>query len=367
MSSIPNLNTLRTGRGRPRLRRGGRGVSSNNDGSSTVDEGASRDKIIQQTDHDASSSRMSAIELGYLQDDFAKLFWPASETVPKRYPIINRGTYVRSHAIDKLVKCFLESEPKRKKQIISLGAGSDTRFFRFQKNGAFRGIDVEYHELDFEANVNNKRQVIRNSTRLSDEIRYGEMDDAFYRLHAIDLRDLTTKSPPAIPDLDSELPTLILSECCLCYLPPETTNSVIQYFTMNIKAPMGLVIYEPIRPFDAFGKTMVSNLASRGIQLQTLKRFASLEAQRQRLRIDGFDSGQGARDIYELWQSDVWVGGDERQMIESLEWLDEIEEWQLLASHYCLAWGWRGEEFGQAWADLEGGRSSTESKLDDVD
>lgn len=309
---------------------------------------------------------MSAVSLEYLDDPFASILNPAGEAVPKRYPIINRGTYVRTTSIDNLVTRFLQAHPNEKKQIISLGAGSDTRFFRFFKDGIFSQSGVEYHELDFEENVNNKRISIRNSPVLSNILSQAEKVNSFYRLHAIDLRNLTAKSPPTIPNLDPTLPTLLLSECCLCYLPPEEASSVIQYFTMHLTAPLALIVYEPIRPFDAFGKTMISNLGSRGIHLQTLKRYSTLEAQRQRLRLAGFKDGQGARDVYELWESNAWVSEAERERVEKLEWLDEIEEWKLLASHYCVAWGWRGDVVGEAWGGTEGARTDAEARDDEM-
>ncbi|KAI7345538.1 leucine carboxyl methyltransferase [Hortaea werneckii] len=367
MSSIPNLNTLRTGRRGPRLRgaRGGRPVSEDDD-ASAESIAAGRDKIIQQTDGDASSSRMSAVALGYLDDPFATHFLRQGEQIARRYPIINRGTCVRTTAIDRLVWKFLATSPEQKKQIVSLGAGSDTRFFRFAANHARELGDVVYHELEFEANVNQKRAFLRQSPELEQVLRTAEKAGLSYHLNALDLRDLTNKSPPIIPHLDPELPTLLLSECCLCYLPPETATSVLQYFTMNLKSSLGLALYEPIRPFDAFGKTMVSNLASRGIHLQTLKRYSSLEAQRQRLRLAGFGDGQGARDVDQLYCDDQWVAKDDRERVEKLEWLDEVEEWQLLARHYCVAWGWRGNVHGDAWRHLEGGRTKEEDRDDDL-
>ena len=364
MASIPNLNTFRRGRGAPRLRRGGKGGHDQDGNPDESSNQFTRDRIVQQTDHDASSSRMSAIALGYLDDSFATAFYQSNEPPPKRYPIINRGTYVRTKAIDQLVICFLDANPTRKKQIASLGAGSDTRFFRFLTAGHFREAGVEYHELDFEENINHKRKVTRESPQLSGLINQAEKNNVFYRLHAIDLRSLTAKSPPTIPNLDSDLPTLLLSECCLCYLPPEEASSVIQYFTMHITAPLALVLYEPIRPFDAFGKTMVSNLASRGIHLQTLKQYSTLEAQRQRLRHAGFTTGQGARDVHEIWEGGEWISKMEKERIEDLEWLDEIEEWKLLAGHYCIAWGWRGEEISEVWSEIEGRRTEAEAKDD---
>jgi [phosphatase 2A protein]-leucine-carboxy methyltransferase len=302
---------------------------------------------------------MSAVSTGYLQDQYAEAFFPAGEPIAKRYPIINRGTYVRTTAIDQLVLRFLKTNPSQPKQIISLGAGSDTRFFRLCAGQTY---PVTYHELDFPANVNPKRTALRASPTLSrlilpptDTTTTGGPS---YHLHALDLRDLTLKSPPIIPHLATDIPTLLLSECCLCYVPPEIASSILSYFTMNISSPtpLGIVLYEPIRPDDAFGRTMVVNLASRGIHMQTLRQYGTLGKQRERLRVAGFDGEQGARDVLGIFEG--WVGEGERRRVEGL-----------VAAHYCVAWAWRGEEagkqvFGEAWGDVEGGEKEGEERDD---
>lgn len=78
--SIPNLNTLRRGRG---VTRGGL-LSRANQGD--------KDATIRATDDDAASSRMSAVEAGYLNDPFAKHLAP--ENWQRRLPLMNRGIFV---------------------------------------------------------------------------------------------------------------------------------------------------------------------------------------------------------------------------------------------------------------------------------
>lgn len=99
-NQIPNLNTLRRGGGglRSRLRgRGGPGSASllEDQSHSRQNTAAAKDKIIQGTDNDASVSRLSAVELGYLDDVFARVLTvgvggPGS----RRFPIINRGEHI---------------------------------------------------------------------------------------------------------------------------------------------------------------------------------------------------------------------------------------------------------------------------------
>ena len=59
----------------------------------------------------------------------------------------------------------------------------------------------------------------------------------------------------------------------------------------------------------------------------------------------GFSSGQDAIDIN--FAHDRWMGKNELVRISRLELLDEMEEWQLLAGHYCIAWGWKTADDGK--------------------
>jgi [phosphatase 2A protein]-leucine-carboxy methyltransferase len=61
-------------------------------------------------------------------------------------PLINRGTYARITALDQALDAFLHSCKQLQAtqcQVISLGAGSDTRFFRY-KVRSFRMISFCY-------------------------------------------------------------------------------------------------------------------------------------------------------------------------------------------------------------------------------
>ena len=84
--------------------------------------------------------------------------------------------------------------------------------------------------------------------------------------------------------------------------------------------------------------------------MQTLHRYGSLEAQKERLRVYGFVGGIEARDVRSLWAESVGI--EEKERVSGLEMVDEVEEWDLLAGHYCVAWGWRGG--GEEWKGLKG-------------
>ena len=92
-SQIPNLNTLR--RGGPKLRGHGRGHGHGGGGDGDGRQhiaGPAKDEIVQQTDLDAATSRLSAVETGYLDDPFAA-FLGIHGKAPRRLPLMNRGQH----------------------------------------------------------------------------------------------------------------------------------------------------------------------------------------------------------------------------------------------------------------------------------
>lgn len=90
------------------------------------------DNSIRLTDTDAAVARLSAAQKQYVQDPFIRHFVPRAHLQPPRPPLINIGTFVRSTAIDDLVEQWLVLSERagQRCQVVSLGSGSDTRFWR---------------------------------------------------------------------------------------------------------------------------------------------------------------------------------------------------------------------------------------------
>lgn len=268
------------------------------------------------------------------------------------------GTYARTSALDALVHSFLsDGAPK---QIISLGAGTDTRALRLFSGHSRPGL--VYHEFDYQVVCDRKRRTIQNTPLLAKLITDISVSDdgswrgslpgnSQYHCHGIDLRQLSgspDSSPaPSIPGLRTDIPTLLLSECCLCYLSPSAAGQVLEFFTSSI-SNLAVVLYEPIRPDDAFGKMMVSNLAARNISMPTVDVYRQGKDQETRLRLAGFQTANHMT-IEDIWEK--WIKPDERERVDRLEGLDEVEEWKLLASHYVVVWGSKGTGF-DSWAEI---------------
>jgi len=202
----------------------------------------------------------SAVNLGYLSDPFVShLYRPkygeSSQSGSRKPPLINVGTHLRTWAIDLLVDQFLQ---RGGKQVVSLGAGSDTRFWRLMVSLLFisRGCWWEsrgdrpaigrYIEIDFPHLTSVKAQRISRSPTLQSPLRSTtsqgkpytiskggtQLTSEIYALLPLDLKSnpATTLTEELLPLLDPLLPTLFLAECVLCYLKPEVGEEIITWF-----------------------------------------------------------------------------------------------------------------------------------------
>ena len=140
--------------------------------------------------------------------------------------------------------------------------------------------------------------------------------------------------------VDESRPTLILTECLLVYLKNEDSNNVIQWCAsfFNSAPFVGILNYEMIEPFDAFGQTMVNNLRDRGCDLLGLEGCPSIDAQIERMnscfRVEDKEHETECLSMDKVYTDKLDPA--QRQTIEKLEIFDEFEEWVLLQSHYCL-------------------------------
>jgi [phosphatase 2A protein]-leucine-carboxy methyltransferase len=298
--------------------------------------------------------------------------------------VLRTGTYIRTTGLDILIDAFISQDPSDSKdlnpsrQIVSLGAGTDTRYFRLRANNKHR--KVVYHEFDFPSVSDHKLQLVRNnktvlsqdeSLRLfshrsteavegQEEGYWGftpvnDSEDIRFCCHPLDLRQLphspSMKSLDYFKGLRNDLPTLVISECCLCYLEVDNAKDVMDWFAQRLPS-IGIVLYEPIGVDDSFGQMMVSNLAARNITMPTVKVYKNLTDQLQRVSSILGDNAvpsdcTEAQTIERIW--DQWVSPQEKERVDSLEGLDEVEEWQMLARHYTVVWGWRGSSGWENW------------------
>lgn len=340
------------------------------------DCGDDRDLRTQFTAGDAMICKFSASAKGYFKDDLASSFINLDLSTPgapplqlKKPPIINRGYFARVLSVNQTIQNFLAAADAglpRKKQIISLGSGFDTLSLQLLLK---KDESLHLFEVDFEKIIRRKvatclnDQVIRqlltsvhgdNLGTSHHEKDHTLIDDktpvsagkgfahgcapnkySFRNIHFLcgDLRDAKRVISSLLDaGLDVTAPTLILTECVMVYLEKKDTENLCLEFSALL-SDAAWVTYDMISPHDVFGRTMLRNLTAGRFNVPGFVDFPTLESQIGRFLSTGWSE---ARCINMLSVYDNYISIEERRRVARLEIFDEIEEWQMLMSHYSL-------------------------------
>jgi len=248
--------------------------------------------------------------------------------------LMHRGYYARVAAFSLALRRFVALGGR---QIISLGAGFDTAFFRLVREGACPDV---YVEVDLPQVTRNKTLIVKKTDELLrslEDVSFGvcEIHSKRYHLVSADLRSVEAiqqaiKRTP----LSSDQPTLIIAECVLIYLPPQDSRQLLEHLFQSFKlGPVIFMLYEQIIPNDSFGTMMCANLLKRGCPLLGIDEHPDLNAQKSRFRSIGC-SQVDAFDMNAVWSQ--LLDKTDIARAQRLEIFDEYEEWYLIESHYCI-------------------------------
>lgn len=292
------------------------------------------------TNDDASSCKRFAVERGYWHDPFISLFIPKNSQ--RKAPEINRGYYARVKGIQILVENYLKLT-NGNCQIVSLGAGFDTLFWRLHKDG---NSPKTFVEVDFEQVTTRKCHYIKSKKPLLEALSgedseimmsKSEIHSGSYHLVSSNLRNIISlESKLTSCGIDRALPTLFLTECVMVYIESESTEKLIKWISENFPTVF-FINYEQVNMTDNFGEVMIQNLKSRDCMLNGVAACISLETQMNRFLSRGWTGGD-ALDMKTVYRC---LPQDDLQRIERLEMLDERELLDQLLSHYCLVWAFK--------------------------
>lgn len=338
---------------------------------------ARKDRLVRATDIDALSCKVWANTRGYfvekdcflapLVDSYTAHLrhcegytaHSAERTLRTaldvaKFPLINRGTFLRTHAIDVVTEQFIQEHNVC--LIVSLGGGSDTRAFRMLS----KHPQINYVEVDFPESAKIKKLAIFDLPQLRLVVGYSPAapDDSDvsskedlermsldlytdrYTLLGFDLRHSEAQGAEKFLFLDKNIPTLVISECVLCYLTPEGFRGVLRFWRSFLPR-LSCVLFDPMSLGDGFGEAMTSNLNNRGIDLQTFREYPTLAARKSLLEAElgfrAFLTDMAAVGGFAgAGKTLSWLNAAENMRISRLEMMDEIEEIALMLRHYSL-------------------------------
>ncbi|XP_065831277.1 leucine carboxyl methyltransferase 1-like [Oscarella lobularis] len=293
---------------------------------------------VAATNEDATACKRFAVDKGYWDDPFiASLSRPAQ----RKSPEISRGYYARIKAIETLVLRFLSRAGRAEAQIISLGAGFDTLYWRLCANEREPRL---YVEIDVPSVARRKQAYCQSKANLGSVLRGSVSVDALglhssgYHLVGVDITDVETlEKVVASLEISRELPTLILAECVLVYLEPARSRRLIAWAGQYFSVTSIFINYGPVNVCDRFGRVMVENLRMRRAAFLGADDCTDLEKQREVFVECGWEESRSV-DMLEVYGT---LPQEDVQRIERLEFLDERELLEQLLQHYSVSWAIR--------------------------
>lgn len=313
---------------------------------------ATVDDAVQRTNDSSIVSKESMENLGYTKS--AHFLQEFVATRKRRAPLINRGYYVRTAALDYLIDQFCTHfGPDEPLQIVSLGCGFDPSAFRLAS--LYANHQIHYYDVDFGQVVPRKRALVS----ASDLLRPLANGSLCYTLLDVDLRN-AQRLETSLQDAGfcSTVPTLVLVECVFTYIDSSYTVDIISKVS-NLAPDCQMVLYEQVLPLGtetAFSMTMCRHFENISSRLYGLGVYPTKDHQRQRFTDAGFSDTQ-VLDLYEFWHNVLLQ--DERQRILGLEPFDEWEEWYMYCTHYMVANATKGRCAGLRYATVPNVTSPT--------
>ncbi|GAU98901.1 hypothetical protein RvY_09980-1 [Ramazzottius varieornatus] len=325
----------------------------------TSTSSAHTDKQVQKTNDYSSVSKCSTAAAGYVTDEFMEHFVAKKA---RRTPLINRGYYVREKSIQTILLDFLaeasrssingecSNVPRPMVNIVVLGAGYDTLFFRLHSSqrDTMDQLDLRYIEIDFEDVVRNKLSNIQSKDKMLSLLKgfseprisqnppcvINSSAKGKYLLVGMDLRenaDFTALCTEL--NIDRFVPTFILSEVVLTYLEDNHVLRILSACSETFPSSVSLN-YEQIQPNDPFGVIMMKHFTKQGTPLMNVPKYVSADSHQRRFNSTGWTSSV-ALSVSEFWHRFITV--EERKRVDTLEPFDEHEEFVEKCRHYVIA------------------------------
>ncbi|RSL61585.1 tRNA wybutosine-synthesizing protein 4 [Fusarium duplospermum] len=305
------------------------------------------DDLIMGTNSSSIVSKRSVEKFYYPNElHFFRYFVPKFQ---RRAPLINRGYWLRLRAIDVIVRDFITS-PKldRKKVVINLGCGSDVLPWQCYHRYGDNCEDTIFLDVDYPDLMRKKRVIVLGTPELRELLGpkpyISEKDTDHVLLRSdkycqigCDLRELDALRQCLETFLPlSNCSVLFVAEVSITYMDTASADALIQWASSIGQAEFCLLEQIlPHGPEHPFARTMLSHFNKLNTSLKSVHQYQTLESQRQRFETRGWRHVD-IWDLWEAWNSEVFLSSAERAALDDIEPFDEWEEFVLFSRHYFV-------------------------------
>ncbi|XP_003382658.1 PREDICTED: tRNA wybutosine-synthesizing protein 4-like [Amphimedon queenslandica] len=309
---------------------------------------------VQGTNDNSTLSKVSTSRVGYYKDPYLKYFTGCHKS-PNRAPLIHWGYWIRYSAVNKTLIEFLTNLGNKDNQVISLGAGFDTAFFRLKSECG--NVDLlkkcHYYEVDYPSVVARKQHFIDSVPKIK-ELAIGSNYDLI-GCDITKLKDLEASLKGA--NVDGDTSTLLIAEVVLTYIQPKYVDKLLEW-AASFFGKAVICVYEQIKPFDGFGQVMLKHFHTLSSPLLNIEMYSTSQSQCKRYENAGW-SEVNSCDMNQLYFS---LPEEIRKHVMSLEPFDEYEEWHLKCSHYHMITGFTSPQY---WSSIMDPLSSSSNNDDE--
>ncbi|KAF2121476.1 hypothetical protein BDV96DRAFT_564320 [Lophiotrema nucula] len=306
---------------------------------------AKRDDDVMGTNDSSIVSKRCVSKLYFPKEpDF---YQPFVARDARRNPLINRGYWLRMHAVEQVVRRFLAESSEKRKVVVNLGCGYDPLPFQFWHRHSSLCEHATFVDVDYPQLVGRKRDRILTS----DVLRHGffrgsplpstlpvYLRSQRYVAIGCDLRDLKTLGEVLDNELDiSNASVLFVSEVAITYMPVTDSDALIRWAGTLKNAHFCLLEqYLPQGPDHPFAHTMLAHFNKLQTPIHAVTQYPSLGQQVGRFTDAGWPAISIARNLWDLWSDEDFTPSDLRQFLDTVEPFDEWEEFALFGGHYFL-------------------------------
>ncbi|KAF2032598.1 LCM-domain-containing protein [Setomelanomma holmii] len=292
-----------------------------------------KDDDVMNTNDSSIVSKRSVSKL-YLHNE-PDFYEPFAPRFVRRNPLINRGYWLRMHAIEQVVRQFLEEDDNKKKVIVNLGCGYDPLPFQFWHRYPSLAQQATFVDVDYPQLIERKRSRMLTDGLLRDALFETNMraskppvylrSDQYLAI-GCDLRqlELLERTLRAELDIHSSV-VLFVAEVSATYMPVADSDALIRWASTLENGPN-----------HPFAKTMLAHFKKLQASIYAVERYLTLEQQSIRFLESGWPDVNIACNLWELWSDDAFTSPALRRKLDAVEPFDEWEEFALFAGHYFL-------------------------------